>query len=216
MSATRILIADDHPVFRSGLRAIVEGEPDLAVVGEAATADEAIELAERLRPDIVVMDLHMPGVGGIEATRRITERGIARVLVVSMLEHEPTVLSAVRAGASGYVLKGASGAQTLRALRAVANGEVIFGPALAPTIVGQVTRRSAPAPFGFSERELEIVELVAQGLTNDAIADRVYLSPKTVRNYVSAIFTKLEVSSRAEAVARARSAGFGEGRAGDR
>lgn len=213
MKAIRILIADDHPVFRSGIRAILEGESDAEVVGEAATAEEAISLAEQLRPDVVVMDLHMPGAGGIEATRRIVEREHGRVLVVSMLEDEATVLGAVRAGAAGYLLKGAGGPEMLRAVRAVAGGEAIFGASVAPGIVGHIAKSHdgrGRVPFGLTERELEIVELMARGLTNHAIAERIFLSPKTVRNYVSGIFTKLDVGSRAEAVAKARDAGLGD------
>lgn len=210
MKAIRVLIADDHPVFRSGIRAILEGEPDAEVVGEAATADEAISLAEELRPDIVVMDLHMPGVGGIEATRLIVQRGLARVLVISMLEDEATVVDAVRAGAAGYLLKGAGGPEMLRALRAVASGEAIFGASVARGIVGHIAEgHDAGVPFGLTGREPDVLRLLSRGLTNDAIAERLFLSPKTIRNYVSGIFTKLDVSSRAEAVAKARDAGLG-------
>lgn len=212
MTPIRILVADDHPVFRSGMRAILDGEPDAEVVGEAATADEAIALAERLRPDVVVMDLHMPGVGGIAATRQIVERELARVLVVSMLEDDATVRDAIRAGAAGYLLKGAGGPEMLRALRAVASGEAIFGATVAPKLVGHIAQgRAAEAPFGLTGREPEVLELLARGLTNDAIATRLFLSPKTIRNYVSTIFGKLDVGSRAEAVAKGRDAGFGSG-----
>ncbi len=210
MKPIRVLIADDHPVFRFGVRAILEGETDASIIGEAATADEAVSLAERLRPDVVLMDLHMPGVGGIEATRRIVEGDLAKVLVVSMLEDDATVRAALRAGAAGYIVKGAGGAEMLRALRTVAGGGSIFGATVAPRIVGPLAPSQGDrVPFGLTERELEIVDLMARGLTNAAIAERVFLSPKTVRNYVSGIFTKLDVSSRAEAVARARDAGFG-------
>jgi DNA-binding NarL/FixJ family response regulator len=207
----RVLVADDHPVFRSGIRAILEGEPDAEIVGEASTSDEAISLAERLRPDVVVMDLHMPGVGGIEATRKIVEGDVSRVLVVSMLEDDATVREAVRAGATGYVLKGAGGPEMLRALRAVASGEAMFGATVVTKIVGHAAAgKEADVRFGLTGREPEVLELVARGLTNDAIAERLFLSPKTIRNYVSAIFTKLNVSTRAEVVARARDAGFGK------
>jgi DNA-binding NarL/FixJ family response regulator len=207
----RVLIADDHPVFRSGIRAVLEGEPDAEIVGEAATADEAISLAQQLHPDVVVMDLHMPGVGGIEATRQIVERGLGRVLVVSMLESDATVREAVRAGATGYVLKGAGGPEMLHALRAVASGEAVFGATIVAKIVGHIADgKEADVPFGLTGREPEVLELVARGLTNDAIAGRLFLSSKTIRNYVSAIFTKLDVSSRAEVVAKARDAGFGK------
>lgn len=212
MSAIRVLLADDHPVFRSGMRAILEGEPETEVVGEAATAAEVIALAEQLRPDVIVMDLHMPGGGGIKATRQIVAQDLARVLVVSMLEDEATIREAIRAGATGYLLKGAGGPEMLRALHAVANGETIFGVSIAPKVIGDRWKsRDLPAPFGLAGREPEVLELVARGLTNDAIATRLFLSSKTIRNYVSAIFSKLEVNSRAEAVARARDAGFGSG-----
>lgn len=211
MKPIRILIADDHPVFRSGMRAILEGETDAEVVGEAASADEAIALAERLRPDVVVMDLHMPGVGGLAATRQIVERDLARVLVVSMLEDDATVREAIRAGAAGYLLKGAGGPEMLRALRAVASGEAIFGAPIAPKLARHAAGGPAPeTPFGLTGREPEVLELLARGLTNDAIAQRLFLSSKTIRNYVSTIFSKLDVGSRAEAVAKARDAGFGD------
>lgn len=210
MNPLRIVIADDHPVFRSGVRAIVEGEPDAEVVGEAGTADEAVALASRLQPDVVVMDLHMPGGGGIEATRLIVQRDLAKVLVVSMLDDDASARAAVRAGAAGYIVKGAGGAEMLRALRTVAGGGSIFGATVAPGLVGGIGKpHDGHGPFGLTEREVEIVDLMARGLTNAAIAERVFLSPKTVRNYVSAIFTKLDARNRAEAVARARDAGFG-------
>lgn len=208
--AIRILVADDHPVFRSGVRAVLEGDPDAEVVGEATTADEAISLAEELRPDIVVMDLRMPGLGGIEATRRIVQRRLARVLVMTMLEDDATVVEAVRAGASGYLLKGAGAPEMLRALRAVASGETIFGAAVGPGIVRRIGQHAdGGAQFGLTGREPDVLELLARGMTNDAIAERLFLSPKTVRNYVSAIFNKLDARSRAEAVAKARDVGFG-------
>ena len=163
------------------------------------------------------MDLHMPGVGGIEATRQIVERGLGRVLVVSMLEDDATVVEAIRAGAAGYLLKGAGGPEMLRAVRAVASGEAIFGATVAPKIVGRMAEgKDAQVPFGLTGREPEVLELVARGLTNDAIAQRLFLSSKTIRNYVSAIFTKLDVSNRAEAVAKARDSGFGKQDVGER
>lgn len=208
--AIRILVADDHPVFRSGVRAVLEGDPNAEVVGEATTADEAISLAEELRPDIVVMDLRMPGLGGIEAIRRIVQRRLAKVLVMTMLEDDATVVEAVRAGASGYLLKGAGAPEMLRALRAVANGETIFGAAVGPGIVRRIGQHAdGGVRFGLTGREPDVLELLARGMTNDAIAERLFLSPKTIRNYVSAIFNKLDARSRAEAVAKARDVGFG-------
>lgn len=215
----RVLVADDHPLYRSGIRANLDGEPDAEIVAEATTADEAVSLAKELRPDVVVMDLHMPGIGGIEATRRIVESGSAHVLIVTMLEDDATVRAAVRAGAAGYLLKGAGGPEVLRALRTVAGGGAIFAAAVRPAAIGRTdAAQNDGSAAGFTERELEVIDLLARGLTNGAIAERVFLSPKTVRNYVSAIFTKLGASNRAEAVARARDAGFGPriaGRMGD-
>jgi DNA-binding NarL/FixJ family response regulator len=211
MHAIRILIADDHPVFRYGLRALLAAEPGMEVVGEATAGEEVISLAERLQPDVILMDLNMPGVNGIEATRRIvqTNRGAA-VLVITMLDDD-SVFAAMRAGARGYVLKGAQGEDTLRAIRAVAHGESIFSPEISVRLLEHFARTS-PAPRAFpelSEREHDILRLIAQGYTNDAIANRLSLSPKTVRNYVSSIFGKLQVEGRAEAIVRAREAGLG-------
>lgn len=206
----RVLIGDDHPLFRSGIRAVLEGESDAEVVGEAGTAEEALSLAEQVRPDVVVMDLHLPVMGGVEATRRIVRSQFAAVLVVSMLEDEVTVRAAVAAGAAGYIVKGAGGPEMLRALHTVADGGSIYGGAVAATIRERMTTsHHGRNRFGLSDRELEVIDLMARGLTNAAIAERVFLSPKTVRNYVSAIFTKLGAGTRAEAVARARDAGFG-------
>jgi len=182
VSAIRVLLADDHPVFRSGMRAILEGEPETEVIGEAATADEVIALATQLRPDVIVMDLHMPGGGGIKATQQIVAQGLSRVLVVSMLEDDATVRDAIRAGATGYLLKGAGGTEMLRALRAVANGETILGVSIAPKVIGgRANSRDAALPFALAGREPEVLELVARGLTNDAIARQLFLSSKTPR-----------------------------------
>jgi len=201
-------------VFRFGVRALVQAEPDLELVGEAATGQEAITSAETLRPDVVLMDLNMPGLNGIEATRRIQMASpCIAVLVVSMLEDSESIFAAMRAGARGYVLKGADGAETLQAIRTVASGGAIFSPAVAQQILGffaaQPPGASVPHAFAeLSEREREVLALIARGLTNSAIAERLVLSPKTVRNYVSDIFSKLQVADRTQAALRAREAGL--------
>jgi len=211
----RILIADDHPHFRDGLRALLVSASDLEVVGEAADGEEAISLAADLQPDVILMDLGMPGVGGIETTRRIlrTSPHIA-ILVISMFEDEDSVFAALQAGARGYLLKGALKAEILRSIRAVASGEAIFGPAVARRLMQYF---SNPHPAGppdafpeLTEREHEILELIARHETNPEIAKRLYLSPETVRNHVSNIFTKLQVADRAQAIIRAREAGLGQ------
>jgi len=210
---TRILIADDHPVFRFGLRTLLQGEPDMEVVGEATTGSEAVDMAVELRPDVVLMDLNMPEINGIEATRRIlAENPDIAVLVITMFDDD-TVFAAMRAGARGYLLKGAEGEETLRAVRAVAHGEAIFSPTIADRIMHYFAHAPAqPSLAAFpelTEREREVLTLIAQGLTNRAIAERLVLSEKTVRNHVSNIFGKLQVADRAEAIIRARDAGLG-------
>lgn len=210
----RLLLADDHPVFADGLRAALETEPDLKVVGVAADGEEAIARTCELVPDVVVMDLHMPGLGGIEATRRLAEVAPAvRVLVLTMLEEDESVFAAMRVGALGYVLKGARRSEIVRAIRAVGQGEMIFGPAVARRMLSFFAAAGDP-PVPFPEltaREREILELLAAGWSNDRIAARLFLSAKTVRNNVSAIFRKLGVRDRPEAIVRAREAGLGGG-----
>jgi len=210
----RILIADDHPVFRFGLRVLLQGEPDMEVVGEATTGREAVDMALDLQPDVVLMDLNMPELNGIDATRRIrAERAEISVLVITMFDDD-TVFAAMRAGARGYLLKGAEGEETLRAVRAVASGEAIFSPTIADRIMYYFAHTPAQAPAGafpkLTAREREVLALIAKGLTNQAIAARLVLSEKTVRNHVSNIFSKLQVADRAEAIVRAREAGLGE------
>ena len=211
--AIRILIADDHPIFRYGMRTLLTAMPDMTVVGEAVTGEEAIQLTGALTPDLVLMDINMPGINGIEATARIREHHPhTAILIVTMLD-DYSVFAAMRAGARGYLLKGAEPAETLRAIRAVASGEAIFSPGVARRLMDYFARlpvaSANPAAFSeLSEREREVLTLIAQGLTNPAIAERLVLSPKTVRNYTSEIFSKLQVASRAEAIIRARNAGL--------
>jgi DNA-binding NarL/FixJ family response regulator len=210
----RIVIADDHPLFRGGLRALLESVPDTQVVGEAAAGEEAVDAALSLLPDVVVMDINMPGLNGIDATRRILdETSDVHVLVMTMHDDDDAVFAAIRAGARGYQLKGAGQDETLRAIRSVANGEAIFGPAIAHRLQRFLTTPPHADPSTafpqLTERELEILQLLAQRKTNAQIAAELYLSQKTVRNYVSAIFTKLQVADRAEAGLIARTAGLG-------
>ena len=211
----RILIADDHPLFRGGLRSLLESVAETEVVGEAATGEEAVAAALSLLPDVVVMDINMPGINGIEATRRIRdETENVNVLVMTMHDDDEAVFAAIRAGAHGYELKGAAQDETLRAIRAVANGEAIFGPQIAERLQRFLTAPPAIDPSAafpqLTDRELEILELLAQRQTNAEIAAILFLSQKTVRNYVSAIFAKLQVADRAEAGLVARAAGLRE------
>jgi DNA-binding NarL/FixJ family response regulator len=216
----RVLIADDHPLFRGGLRSLLESVEDLEVCGEATTGEEAVELARSSSPDVVVMDLNMPELGGIEATRRIVEtaEGV-HVLVMTMHEDDEAVFAALRAGAHGYVLKGAHQDETLRAIRAVANGEAILGPTIAARLQGYLTSPPTADPADafpqLTERELEVLELLAERRSNAEIAAKLFLSQKTVRNYVSGILAKLQVADRAEARLVARAAGIGEPRESD-
>ncbi len=216
METIRVLLADDHPFFRDGLRMLLEEAPDLTLAAEAADGDEAVALAEAAQPDVILMDIKMPGLSGIEATRRILGASPhIGILVVTMYEDDDFVFSALRAGARGYLLKGADRAEVLRAIRAVAGGDAIFGPAIARRLIGFFAAPASPAPPPLfpelTEREREILALLARGTANADIAGRLYLSPKTVRNNVSNILSKLQVASRAEAIVRAREAGLGRG-----
>jgi DNA-binding NarL/FixJ family response regulator len=212
----RVLVADDHPMFRSGLRATIDSMEGVEVVGEAATGTQTVRAARELRPDLIVMDLHMPELDGIQATRRILDHNpTVAVLVLTMLEDHDSVFAAMQAGARGYLLKGADHDDITRAVRGVAHGEVIFGPAVAGQVLAFFSSaRPAPPSPAFPEltdREREVLELLAGGHSNATIATRLFLSPKTIRNYVSGIFTKLHVASRAEAIIRARDQGLGGG-----
>src|SRR3712207_4182140 len=213
----RVLVADDHPFFRDGLRVMLEATPDTELVGEATDGTEAIALAHTLRPDVILMDLRMPGLGGIEASRKILSKNPqVGILVVTMIEDDDSVFAAMRAGARGYLLKGADKDEMLLAIRAVGRGEAIFGPGIARRLVQYFTRHAAvptqASRVAFPEltdREREILDLIAAGHNNQEIASQLFLSLKTVRNYVSSILTKLQVSDRAQAIIRAREAGLG-------
>ncbi|HET7703908.1 MAG TPA: response regulator transcription factor [Candidatus Limnocylindrales bacterium] len=209
----RILVADDHPGFRSGLRALLGAQVGLTLVGEAETGTDVVELAATLQPDVILMDLSMPGLDGIAATRRIVDTSphIA-VLVLTMADDDAAVFDALRAGARGYLLKGADRLELARAIRAVAAGEAIFGPNVARRLMAYFAGAPiAPIPAfpELSDREREVLELIARGMSNQQIVDRLVISPKTVRNHVSNIFSKMQVRDRAEAVVRAREAGLG-------
>jgi DNA-binding NarL/FixJ family response regulator len=209
----RVVLADDHPAFLAGLQVLLESSPQIEIVGAATTGVEATRMAEETRPDVVVIDLHMPDMNGIEATRRITAAlpGVA-VLVLTMLEDDDSVFAAVRAGARGYLLKGAGREELTRAVLGVGNGEAVFGPGIAQRILAFFTPgipHPAPPLPELTEREREVLDLLAQGYGNHAIAKRLFITEKTVRNHVSAVFTKLHVADRAEATTRAREAGLG-------
>jgi DNA-binding NarL/FixJ family response regulator len=209
-----VLIADDHTPFRHGVRALLATETDLEVVGDAGDAYEAVQLAARTHPDVVLMDLDMPQGGGIEATRQLAaSRPDIGVLVVTMYEDDVSLYAALEAGARGYVLKGARKAELVRAIRAVASGELIMAPAVAARVLRRIAQGGqADAATAFptlTEREREVLDLVAGHLTNPEIARRLQLSEKTVRNHVSNVLTKLDVATRAEAVTLARDAGLG-------
>ncbi len=214
MGRTRILLADDHALFRHGLRALLGSLPEFEVVGEAATGEEAVARSLDLRPDVVLMDIQMPGLNGIEATRRILNTSPhVGVVVVTMFEDDDSVFAAMRAGARGYVLKGADETEILKVIRAVASGEAHFGPKIARRLMSffSAPRPDTP-PVAFPEltaREREVLDLIAQGLSNAEIARNLFLSPKTVRNHISNVFGKLRVTDRAQAIVRAREAGLG-------
>lgn len=210
----RVLVVDDHPMYRDGLRAALEDEVGIDVVAEAANGHEAMELALAHQPDVVVMDLKMPGISGVEATREITFASphIA-VLVLTMFDEDDSVFTAIRAGARGYVLKGSGPGEIVRAIYAVGNGEVIFGPAVARSVLDVFAGRSAPGSVPFPEltaRERQVLDLVARAGNNREIARELNLSDKTVRNHVSNILSKLQVADRAHAIVRAREAGLGQ------
>ena len=207
----RVLLADDHPVVRRGLAALLATLDGIEVVAQAGTGDEAVREVGLNRPDVVVMDLRMPGVDGVEATRRIA-KGYPEtaVLVLTMFDEDALVADALRAGARGYLLKRAEQAEIERAIRAVAAGDAIFSSEVAGRVLGAITvDRGAPALAPLSPREREVLDIVATGATNSAIAYRLGLSPKTVGNHISAIFLKLGVATRAEAVVIAKDAGLG-------
>lgn len=210
----RVLIADDHTIFRDGLRTLLDSASGTVVAGEAATGEQAVSQAERLQPDVVVMDIEMPDLDGVEATRRIVhDSPHIRVLIVTMHEDDHLVFTAMRAGALGYVLKGAKHAEMLRAIRAVGQGEAIFSPAIASRLMEyfsnlQPLKMPRVLPE-LTDREREVLDLIARGYRNEEIAEQLFIAPKTVSNHISNIFSKLQVADRAQAILRAREAGLG-------
>ncbi len=214
METLRILVAEDHPLFRKGMISLLESVPEFEVIGEAATGEAAVVRAAELQPDVVLMDLQMPNVNGIEATRRILQESPSvRVLVVTLFEDDDSVFMALKAGARGYVLKDADEEEVVLSIRAVGRGEAIFSAAVAERVLAYfATPRPAVPPQVFptlTDREREILNLIARGHANPSIATQLHLSTKTVGNYVSNIFTKLQVADRAQAIIRAREAGLG-------
>jgi len=213
MEPITVLIADDHQFFRDGVRALLEAQPDMECVGEATNGVEAIHLAMEHQPDVTLMDVQMPGMSGVEATRQIVSNSPQmRVLVVTMFEDDALVFAAMRAGARGYLLKGARHEDMVRAIRAVCSGDAIFSPAIAVKLVDyfaalQPSRSTQLFPE-LSNREREILALLTQGCKNAEIAERLVISPKSVRNYVSNIVSKLQVADRAQAIVRAKEAGL--------
>lgn len=215
MDPIRVLIADDNARFRAGLRGLLGVSEGTSVAGEAASGEEAIALAARLQPDVILMDLRMPGLNGIEATSRILQTSPhIGILVLTMVEDDDSVFAAMRAGARGYLLKGTLKAEILRAIEGVSSGEAIFGSAIARRLMQYFavarTNVAAQAFPELTDREQEILALIAQHQTNPAIAQRLSLSQKTVRNHVSNILSKLQVADRAQAIIRAREAGLGQ------
>lgn len=210
----RLFIADDHTLFRDGLQALFASVPDLEVVGEASTGKGAIEGVAETLPDVVLMDVQMPDLSGIEATRRIVRVSPnVGVIVVTMLEADDFIFAAMRAGARGYVLKEAEQEEMLRTIRAVAAGEAFFGPAIAERLMGFFAGLQPSGTEAFPEltdREVEVLELIALGYDNARIANQLVISRKTVRNHVSNVLSKLQVADRTEAMFRARQAGFGD------
>jgi DNA-binding NarL/FixJ family response regulator len=209
----KVLVADDHPAFRAGLRLMLSSANDVDIVAEVDTGTQAVDLAEQTRPDVVVMDLRMPGLDGIEATRRLlrTDPEVG-VVVLTMFEDDDSVFAAMRAGARGYLLKGAEQEEILRAIRAIAAGEAIFGPTVARRVIEHFATGSGSTRAAFpmlTDREREILELIAAGKGNAVIAHDLVHTLKTVRNHVSNIFGKLQVADRAAAIVKARDAGFG-------
>lgn len=205
----RILIADDHPLFRDGVARSLAAEPDMLVVAEAATGEEACELAADLLPDVLLMDITMPGVGGIAAAQKIAAAWpIIRIMMLTVSEEQDSLMAALKAGARGYVLKGVTARELAEALRVVAAGDVYISPTLAGGILFEMTTKQQDDPFSdLTERERDILKLVTEGLTNREIGDRLHLAEKTIKHYMSNVLQKLQVRSRVEAALLAQKQG---------
>lgn len=215
MTKIKLIIVDDHKLFREGIKALLAVTDDIEIVGEAEDGATALKRIGELEPDVVLMDINMPGLNGIRATEQIlTQRPQTRIIMLTMLEDDASIFHAMRAGARGYLLKGAEPEEVLSVIRAVAEGQALFGPAIATRLMQYFKELSAkPAvsdsPFPeLTDRELELLRLIAQGLNNQEIAQKLVLSPKTVRNHITNIFSKLQVADRAQAIVRAREAGL--------
>ena len=202
----RVLIVDDHPIFRDGLAGTVRREPDFEVVGISDSGESAVELAAATSPDVVLMDLNLPGISGVEATRRIVAGGgSVAVLALTMVDDDDTVMAVVRAGACGYILKGSSGTEIVAATRTAASGGAVFGPGVAAAVLGSAGgRRQIVVNGGLTERERDVLSMIAEGASNAQIARALGLSVKTVQNYVSRVLDKLQVADRTQAAIRAR------------
>ena len=211
MTDLRVVVCDDHPVYRQGLRALFAEVDGIVVVGEAGSGEEALELVAETAPDVVIMDLHLPGISGVDATQQLVARHPqVGVLVLTMFEDDTSLLAALRAGARGYVVKGSDHEEIVTAIRAVARGEVLLGRVVSGRLGAALAAPSGPRLFPeLTARELAVLELLSRGWSTERIAANQFLSPKTVRNNISVILTKLGVASRTEAVARARDAGIG-------
>jgi DNA-binding NarL/FixJ family response regulator len=213
----RLFIADDHALFREGIRALLSATADIICVGEAATGEDAVRQIGEIQPSVVLMDINMPGINGIEATRRVLRTHSAvGIIMVTMLEGDASIFAAMRAGAKGYVLKGANHQELLQSIRAVARGQVLFGAAIATRVAQffagtQQIGAERPLPE-LSEREHEILDLMSRHYTNPEIGQQLGIAEKTIRNHVSNIFSKLQVADRAQAIMRARQAGLGDGK----
>lgn len=207
----RLILADDHPVFASGLRAVLEAEPDITVLTVATTGSAALAAATEHVPDVAVLDVGMPDGDGLWVTAAMRAAGLpTRVLILTMYDDDENVMAALRAGAYGYAVKGADGEEIVAAVRAVARGEAVFGAGIAGRLLTHFARAATAAPFPqLTDREHEVLALLARGLDNTAIARRLGVSGKTVRNYVSTVLTKLQVTDRTAAILRAREAGLG-------
>ncbi len=218
-SMIRILVVDDHALFREGLTALLQTAADIEIVGEASSGAEAIALAAELQPDIILMDIRMDDVNGIEATRRIRkEQPNVRIIMLTMVERDDSLLAALRAGAQSYILKGADKKQVLKTIHAVAEGEALFGPEMAQRLGdffrgldnSLITKTEMAALSDLSDREREVLDLMARSWNNQQIAAELHISPKTVSNHVSNILNKLQVTDRVQAIVKAREAGLGK------
>jgi DNA-binding NarL/FixJ family response regulator len=214
MIPVRVMVADDHEIIRSGIRTLLASTQEAEIIGETVNGQETVSQALALQPDVILMDIQMPDMNGIEATRRIHNASPQiGIIIVTIFEDDDTVFSAMRAGARGYILKGTDQVELLRAIQAAASGEALFSPGIANRMIGYFSRleKSADQPVfpELTEREREILALIASGMNNTQIAERLVLSQKTIRNHISNIFSKLQVADRAEAIVRAHKAGLG-------